>query len=694
MTPAAMNLSEIARGYYDWGFNPLPTNGRDKYPATHQRKLLWSDYQESRPTPEQLKELFSSAGGIGLLCGKTPGDNLGLAVIDVDTKNDPDGTIWQELSEAIRSALPGVWAKLSQCIVRTPSGGYHLHYRCSEMGRKQKFAGGCIELLEQGSFCVFPPTPGYSVEGGGGVNIDEIKPEEQATLISILRSIRAEDEGRPDPDLSGRPGIAPGQTQQGAEVWDLFNERIDGQEILLRNGWHRVKAHKSKVYYRRPGDTSAESSGNWDTDRRLFYCFSTSTPLPANKGLTAFALFNYLEHGDDWPAAARAARKLFPVTVNHTSGKTLPKATETPQERRTTPMAGEAPSAGVQRADEEETEEEFNAEMETFLGSNLITEDRPVKEPIPIVSVGGSTISTPRNITVIGGQAKSGKSAVVAAWIAGCIADPLRKPDTFGATISSSYGTGKAVIHFDTEQSEWDHVKLIKRIQRNSNLPKTPPNFLSITLLGLSATESRWRIERVLRYSKNKFGGIHSIWVDGVGDLLNDTNDLKESDDAVRQMMRWGKYYNCPLFAVIHHNPGSESTKGRGHLGSYLERKAEAVLSVKKDAEGRLATISADRLRNAGHFPPLAFGWDENGIPRSRDAEEVKQKAQREKHRLAIDALSNHRPDSAGLLHSDMVGILTEELGVSTSTAKNRIAALLDSGILIKNGKYYEISQG
>lgn len=341
MTPAAMNLSEIARGYYDWGFNPLPTNGRDKYPATHQSKLLWSEYQKRRLTPKEVEELFSIAGGIGLLCGKTPGGDLGLAVIDIDTKNDNPGGIWEELTTVLRDEVPGIWSKLSSCIVRTPSGGYHLHYLCSEMGRKQKFAGGCIEVLGQGSFCVFPPTPGYSVEGGGGVNIDEITPEEQATLISILRSIRAEDEGRPDPDLSGRPGIAPGQTQQGAEVWDLFNERFDGQEILLRNGWHRVKADPPKVYYRRPGDTSAESSGNWDTDRRLFYCFSTSTPLPDGRGLTAFALFNYLEHGDDWPAATRAARKLFPEAVNHTSGKTLPKATETPQERRTTPMEEE-----------------------------------------------------------------------------------------------------------------------------------------------------------------------------------------------------------------------------------------------------------------------------------------------------------------------------------------------------------------
>jgi len=477
-------------------------------------------------------------------------------------------------------------------------------------------------------------------------------------------------------------------------VWDLFNERNDGQDILRRNGWKLVKSRNPRVYYLRPGGSKAETSGNWDTDRRLFYCFSSSSPLPPEKGLTAFALFAHLEHGKDFKAAARAARLLYPEAGKNPSRKTLPKATGTPQERRSTPLMGEGGGARGDTPEKPETGEEFRARMGVFLQRRRLTELSPVMEPVPIISAGGSVISTPGNITVIGGQAKSGKTAVMAAWIAASLADPLRKPETFGATIVSSYGTGKAVIHIDTEQSEWDQVRLLKRIHRYSHLPKLPDSFYSISLRGCSASESREAIEDLLGFAKEDHGGIHSIWVDGVGDLLNDTNDLQESVDAVKQMERWVAQYNCPLFAIIHHNPGSESTKGRGHLGSTLERKAESVLSVKKDADRDVSTIAGDKLRNAGKLPPMAFGWDEDGVPHTRDGAELKRERDIEKYLESIDAITRAVvADGAGLRHKDLKAALISE-GLAEATAKTHIRKLKELGVLVQNGEIYTISKG
>ena len=43
----------------------------------------------------------------------------------------------------------------------------------------------------------------------------------------------------------------------------------------------------------------------------------------------------------------------------------------------------------------------------------------PIPEPVPVIRYGSAIISTAGNITMIGGQAKSGKTAVFNVWLAG-----------------------------------------------------------------------------------------------------------------------------------------------------------------------------------------------------------------------------------------------------------------------------------
>ena len=66
---------------------------------------------------------FSTVSGIAVICGKVSGN---LEVIDIDTKNDIGGSLYQNIVDNIPDEI---MSKLK--VVQTRSGGYHMYYRCS-----------------------------------------------------------------------------------------------------------------------------------------------------------------------------------------------------------------------------------------------------------------------------------------------------------------------------------------------------------------------------------------------------------------------------------------------------------------------------------------------------------------------------------------------------------------------------------
>ena len=100
------------------------------------------------------------------------------------------------------------------------------------------------------------------------------------------------------------------------------------------------------------------------------------------------------------------------------------------------------------------------------------------------------------------------------------------------------------------------------------------------------------------------------IVIDGIADLQRDTNDLRESEALVGELMALSTVYNCHIICILHTNPGSD--KARGHLGSSLQRKAETVLFVHR--VGETSVVEPQFCRNEP-FERFAFAINEEGIP-------------------------------------------------------------------------------
>ncbi len=247
---------------------------------------------------------------------------------------------------------------------------------------------------------------------------------------------------------------------------------------------------------------------------------------------------------------------------------------------------------------------EFNAEtggekLLIDLDARRFNQSEPPPRPEPLFQIGENAISTAGNLTVIAAQAKSGKSAFIGAMIAAA----LNPEATEGATLGvRSPGAGKgAVIHFDTEQSTFDHFALVNLALKRAGLSAPPSCLRSYCLTDLPVADRL----AMLRLEIKRAGKVLAVFLDGVADFVHNPNDTGEAFALVGELHRLAIEADCVIVAVLHENPGpADFGKTRGHLGSQLERKAETNLRLSK-SEG-VTSVWTDRGARHCDIPKAA----------------------------------------------------------------------------------------
>lgn len=103
-------------------------------------------------------------------------------------------------------------------------------------------------------------------------------------------------------------------------------------------------------------------------------------------------------------------------------------------------------------------------------------------------------------------------------------------------------------------------------------------------------------------------GGLHSLFIDGVADLVFDVIDQKEACSLVTELHQLATETSCVIVTALHHNPGGEKT--RGHLGSQIERKSESVLVLRKEGETISISCKPARRQEVSGDKAPQFAWD------------------------------------------------------------------------------------
>jgi hypothetical protein len=261
-----------------------------------------------------------------------------------------------------------------------------------------------------------------------------------------------------------------------------------------------------------------------------------------------------------------------------------------------------------------EKEEKISLNFQSIYDSSFIDVTKKIERPPVALSIGAykmgnnyypTPFGTYGNFSCITGPSKSRKTFFKSLVVAGFIGGTT---NIFASSIKSHMTKGMYVIDIDTEQSEFHAQNVFKRTMRLVGVE----NYEFYKPFSLRKYEPKERLEFIewLIYESELKDSIGFIAIDGIADLVDDFNDLKESLAMIQKVMKWTQEKQFHLTTILHNNPGS--SKPVGHIGTSVLKKAETVCLIEND--GETSKVSFPYCRN---FPisEMRYHVNELGLP-------------------------------------------------------------------------------
>lgn len=218
-----------------------------------------------------------------------------------------------------------------------------------------------------------------------------------------------------------------------------------------------------------------------------------------------------------------------------------------------------------------------------------------VPKPDAVLFFNDQMVMSRQNISCVTGKAKVGKTFLMT-----LINESILHKGEFQGVLSSYLPKGKdKIIYIDTEQSKYHISLILQRIKRVITDEKID-NVYMFNFDALS-TENRRNSVETLIYNLE---GVGVVIIDGIADLIYDTNDIRESANMVDDLRKWATEKDLHIVNVLHQNP-SQSDKMRGHLGTILTNKSETVIQISSSKENesiKLVETLATRNRKPDNW--------------------------------------------------------------------------------------------
>jgi hypothetical protein len=270
-----MTLLDTALRYHQAGLIVLPNDPAQKFPAG------LANWQTITPTEKQIRGWYAEEGrAIGVR------DVEGL---DFDNKGNPDAdALLHDWTDLCQQLAPGLAKRL--LLERTPSGGYHLVWRCETIQGNQKLATrpptpaelahspkltsvALIETRGKGGQFQVAPSPGYELVRGDWAALPTITTAERQIILDCARALTRAD----------RRTIDLVQRSTGDRPGDLYNrDHADAAlKLLEQAGWSVVRERDNALYLCRPGKDQGISATFGFVAPGVLYVF-TSNASPLN----------------------------------------------------------------------------------------------------------------------------------------------------------------------------------------------------------------------------------------------------------------------------------------------------------------------------------------------------------------------------------------------------------------------------
>ena len=316
----------------------------------------------------------------------------------------------------------------------------------------------------------------------------------------------------------------------------------------------------------------------------------------------------------------------------------------------------------------------------------------PTKAQV-IISAGDVPLGTQGNLFGITGGEGTGKSNYVAAIVAGCVCQTDAKVDTLGIQIATN-SKRKAVLLYDTEQSEVQLFKNVSNLLSRAKQSDKPEELKAFCLTGMSRKERLHAIVQSMDKFYYQYGGIQLVVIDGIADLVKSANDEAESVAVIDELYRLAGIYNACILCVLHFVPNG--LKLRGHLGSELQRKAATILSIEKDDEPAQSVVKALKVRDGSPLdvPLMLFSWDKTAGMHIYKGEKPREEKEKRKEKELVSVARDIFGRQPHITYIDLCEQLQQVLDVKERTAKSYIRFMREKDIIIKdpsNQSYFMI---
>lgn len=290
------------------GFCIIPLKS-DKRPA-----VRWSKYQEEKPTPQELETWYNGDrfDNVGLVCGQV---SAGFEVIDFDQKHF-EGDLFDYWSK--RATGAGLIELVETLpIVETPSGGFHVLFRCDYNEGNRKLAGQegqkeyFIETRGAGGYVAGYPSEGYTFKHLGYEDIPTISKGERECLFSLCLSLHEWKEEEKQEEPEKQPTLT-----EGERAGDKFNQTHTADEVLRDAGYKEVEDRLKYKRFIKPSSSKTKAKDahiTFKKDTGRVHCF-TSDVFPDTTGkssYSAFDCFTYIHYSGDYREATKAVCELL-----------------------------------------------------------------------------------------------------------------------------------------------------------------------------------------------------------------------------------------------------------------------------------------------------------------------------------------------------------------------------------------------
>ena len=302
--PAATAMAYLAAG-----LSCLPAAKARKHPSIGS----WKNWQTRLPTEVEVRAWFSNQhDAICVVSGAVSGN---LECMDFDNGGELFATWMEKVDTALLAKL---------VIEQTPSGGYHVCYRCESpvegnlklaRGKREGSLKTLIETRGEGGLFLCAPTEGYALQQGDFANLPTISPDARQALLEAARAL---DEVPAATAPTAPAGANVGQRGAefapagGKEAFDLapgddFNARGDVHPLLLAAGWQFSGNNPDgNELWTRPGKDPRNGISATYKDGSFYVFSSNAAPFEPNVMYSPFAVYATLNHNGDYTAAASA----------------------------------------------------------------------------------------------------------------------------------------------------------------------------------------------------------------------------------------------------------------------------------------------------------------------------------------------------------------------------------------------------